>query len=251
MKFLKRPVLALGLVLAGWLLQGGTAAAYTCWSPHCYGIVRWQEQPEYFGAYTDITLGRITCSGCDGFVTNEVWLVQRPSAECPQQCWVEAGYTTDGGHNGPYFFWDEVPPGGQYVQHNLGPADPVGSVDHFMIVKDGRVSPATFLVFIYNDTFSTLYGGLSATRTATAMVADHIDMGQELFGSRGITTSATAFTRNIRAVVPLGPEYVFWYWPQTTPGFVMQDMPPFAWWDTLPPVPFGSPEGGRFMTWTP
>jgi hypothetical protein len=37
----------------------------------------------------------------------------------------------------------------------------VGVTDHFMIIKDGRVSLQGFLVFIYNDSLSTLYNGTS------------------------------------------------------------------------------------------
>jgi len=55
----RQPVLTLGLVLAAWLgLCGTSAAQYSCGtlsSGHCYGVTLWQERPEYFGAYTDIS----------------------------------------------------------------------------------------------------------------------------------------------------------------------------------------------------
>jgi hypothetical protein len=251
----RRPVLTLGLGLAAWLALGGTSSAqYSCGTPsagHCYGVASWTERPEYFGAYTDIQQAPMSCAGCDGFVDNEIWLIDGTSPECQANrfgvCWVEAGYIALQGRNTPVFFWADMPPGGQFRLHLLGPTDPVGTVDHFMIVKDGRVSPAPFLVFIYNDSLSTLYGGASTTVTSIPMKAERIDLGQELAGTTGAFADVTHFTRNIWAVTPLGPEYVFWYWPQTTMGFVREDRPPFGAWTIDPSLP-PPPEGGQFTT---
>src|SRR3954466_12489914 len=92
--------------------------------------------------------------------------------------------------------------------HLLGNTDPVGVTDHFTIVKDGRVTPNNFLVFIYNDSLSTLYNGVSVVPSGNPM-SGGIDMGQELAGARDASATRANFTRNIWAVQALGPEYVF------------------------------------------
>lgn len=73
-------------------------------------------------------------------------------------------------------------------------------------------------------------------------------MGQELAGTTGATAPLTTFTPNIWAVVPLGPEYVFWYEPQRTRGFERQDTPPWERWIWRPGLP-GGPVGGEMVTW--
>jgi hypothetical protein len=255
MTSLRKTVMGAGLAAGAFMALAGTSSAqYSCGDPssgHCYGTTTWTEQPEYFGAYTDIRVAPMATSDRAGFVDNEMWLVDENSPECRGNrfgmCWVEAGYFALPEFNGPQFFWAQVAPGGQFDLHILGPSDPVGTVDHFMIVKDGRVSPATFLVFIYTDDLRTLYAGVSVTRTGNAMSANRVDIGQELAGRGGSFAAPTNFTRNIWAVVPLGPEYVFWYAPQTTRGFVFESRPPFADWTIDPGLP-PPPEGGQFTT---
>jgi hypothetical protein len=251
-----RVCLSLGLLIM--LVFSGTSSAqtYTCGTPseaHCYGTTNWQVEPEYFGAYTDITQSTLTCpSGCGGFVDDEMWMVDNRSSGCVanpfSMCWVEAGYIALDGGNSPVFFWADARPINQstFNLHLLGRQDPVGTTDHFMIIKDGRVSPQTFLVFIYNDTLSTLYNGVSAIPTGNPMQANRVDIGQELAGTRDASADRAEFTRNIWAVQALGPEYVFWYRAQTTRGGLRNDRPPFADWTSDPASP--PPEGGRFVT---
>jgi hypothetical protein len=127
-----------------------------------------------------------------------------------------------------------------------------------MIVKDGRTSPNNYLVFIYNDSQSTLYNGVSSVvnaggcgNTPPQMVAKTIIIGQELAGSPPPQNSASAslahFTRNIWAVQALDSGYTFWYNAQTAAGAVRSDNPPFAAWAQNPGSP-GAPEGGDFTT---
>lgn len=257
---------AMGFCFGLWLLvmQGflwsGSAHAYSCDDPvrgPCLGINIWQEQPEYFGAYSDIRQGRLRCPAgtCDGAVANRVRLMDTVSPLCVTNrfgaCWVEAGYvaTPETGPNGPVFFWAEVRPTQQvpYAIHLAGPADPVGVVDHFMIIKDGRVFPETFLVFMYNSSLSTLYGGVSVAPTGVPMKANSIDIGQSLEGTTGASAPRVDFNRNIWAVRLLGPEYVFWYRPQVRRGLLREDRPPFVAW-TIDPAAPRAPEGGRFTT---
>src|SRR3954454_2872326 len=125
--------------------------------------------------------------------------------------------------------------------HLLGNTDPVGVTDHFMIVKDGRVTPNNFLVFIYNDSLSTLYHGVSVVPSGNPMVGNRIDIGQELAGAKDASATRANFTRNIWAVQALGPEYVFWYRRQTTKGGVSSAAPPTGSWTAAPSSP--TPEG--------
>jgi len=248
----RTPALGLGVALFWLALSGTSSAEYVCGTAsaghHCYAITDWSEHPEYFGAYSDIPQLGLSCAGCDGFVDNEIWMIDDFTPECVRnpfrQCWVEAGYLADHGQNLPYLFWADFAPGGQF--RLAFPAYAAISLNHFMIVKDGRTSPASFLLFIYNTSHSTLFSAVSLTSSGTPMKANRIVMGQELAGTMGAAAPATPFTRNIWAVVPLGPEYVFWYQPQRTPGFERQDVPPWERW-TRPPATPGT-EGGEFTT---
>jgi hypothetical protein len=241
------------------LAFGGTASAqtYSCGNPsegHCYGVASWSQPTEYFGAYTDISQNRLSCpGGCGGFVDDELWLIDNRSGGCTanrfRMCWVEAGYIALDGGNNPVFFWADARPINQstFNLHLLGPSDPVGVTDHFMIIKDGRVSPQTFMVFIYTDSLSTLYNGVSVVPTGNPMSGNIIDIGSELGGTRNASAAPVNFTRNIWAVQALGPEYVFWYVPQATRGGVTSGNPPFADWSIDPASP-PPPEGGQFTT---
>jgi hypothetical protein len=131
-----------------------------------------------------------------------------------------------------------------------------------MIVKDGRVSPNTYLVFIYNDSQSTLYNGTSSVQgtggcgsSLPQMVAKRIDIGQELAGSptdpkKDASAGLAHFTRNIWAVQALDAGYVFWYNAQTVANTPNSANPPTAAWAQNPGSP-GAPEGGDFTTRTP
>ena len=252
---------ALGVVAASVLLlllvwATPVISAYSCGNPsssHCYGTASWSQTAEYFGAYTDAAQVSMSCpTGCGGFVDDEVWLIDTTSSGCTgnsfKMCWVEAGSIAIDGSN-PVFFWADARPTNTstFNLHLLGATDAVGTLDHYMIVKDGRASPQTFLVFIYTDSFSTLYNGVSALQSGPPMSGHRIDIGQELAGTTGAAAGRANFVRNIWAVQALGPEYVFWYNRQTTQGSVSNAKPPTASWTTNPSNP-PPPEGGQFTT---
>jgi len=239
--------------VGGYSAEGPTYACGTPSSGHCYGTASWSQRGEYFGAYSDVAQVPLSCpSGCGGFVDDEVWLIDNSSRGCTGNafgtCWVEAGSIAIDGSN-PVFFWADARPTttSTFNLHLLGGTDPVGTVDHYMIVKDGRTSPQTFLVFIYNDLLSTLYNGVSALQSGPPMSARRIDIGQELAGTNNASAGAANFVRNIWAVQALGPEYVFWYNRQTTRGTVTSANPPAASW-TIDPSTTPPPEGGQFTT---
>src|SRR5262245_25133998 len=143
-------ILSVALLL---LFPSTQAGAYSCGDPssgHCYGVNAWTQSTEYFGAYVDIVQADMSCpSGCGGFVDNEIWLIDDSSSNCTSNafgmCWVEAGTIASEGSN-PTYFWADARPGtGNTLNvHYLGAPDQAGTVDHFMIVKDGRVTPNTY-----------------------------------------------------------------------------------------------------------
>lgn len=247
-----RGILACALLL---MILSGSAMAqtYSCGTPtsgHCYGVAGWQEQPEYFGAYSDIMQVTMGCpSGCGGFVDNEIWLIDTKTGGCTSNgfgmCWVEAGYFFEDGSGHAQFFWADARPmtSNTFNLHILGSTDPVGTTNHFMIVKDGRGAAGVFQVWVYSDGLSTLYQG---TSTNNAMRADRIDVGQELAGTSGAFAGRASIARNIWAVRALGPDFVFQYSPQTNTGGVTSGNPPFASWAVDPASP--GPEGGLLTT---
>jgi hypothetical protein len=248
---LPRFCLLLGLAAASFAGAGPARAdEYSCGSitsGHCYGVTTWEEQPQYFGAYTDIAHAPLSCVGCDGFVTNELWVVDNASPACTasprRKCWVEAGYFNwNGLGQDTHFFWADSSPSGQLRVTFLDRAGP-WTLNHFMIVQDARaICPGPFRVWIYNTSLSTLFSAESSSFTANRVI-----MGQELTGTQGLSAETATFERNIWAVQPLGPEYVFWYEPQRTEGWVRFDAPPWARWSASPDDPL-APEGGTFAT---
>jgi len=240
--------------LVGFLCLSTSAYPYSCGNPssgHCYGTASWQEKTEYFGAYADLTQVAMGCpAGCGGFVDDEIWLIDTKSSGCGSNgfgvCWVEAGYIFTDGSSSAQFFWADGRPltSSAFNLHILGPTDPAGTTDHYMIIKDGRGGSGIFQVWVYNDGLSTLYQG---TSTSNTMSGNRIDIGQELAGTTGASAGTANFTRNIWAVQALGPEYVFWYNRQTDKGGVGSANPPVASWAIDPAAP-PPPEGGEFTT---
>jgi hypothetical protein len=229
------------------------AQNYSCGNPqsgHCYGTASWQEQPQYYGAYTDLLQIAMNCpSGCGGFIDNEIWLIDNQTAACVSnpygRCWVEAGFIASDGDGNPYYFWADSRPmnSATFNIHILNQADS-GDFDHFMIIKDARGAQGIFQVWIYNDSHSTLYNG---TSTSNTMSGNIIIIGSELAGTNGASSAIAQFQRNIWAVKPLGPEFVFWYNRQTDEGSLRNDSPHKSSWLIDPSLP-PPPEGGIFTT---
>lgn len=250
-----RALLALAAIalLLVWPQRLAQAGNYSCGNPqsgHCYGYVDWQEQPEYYGVYMDLLQLTMNCpSGCGGFLNNEMWLADYNTRACASNgfgsCWVEAGFHASDGGGNPIYFWADARPltSSTYNNHFLNQAD-VADFDHFMIIKDSRNgAQGVFQVWIYNDLLSVLFQG---TSTNNNMSPNAINMGSELAGSSG-ASGMGQFQRNIFAVKPLGPEYVFWYNRQTDEGSVSSSAPPNASWLINPSSP-PPPEGGLFFT---
>jgi hypothetical protein len=229
------------------------AHAYPCGNPqsgHCYGQTAWQEQPQYFGAYTDLLQISMNCpSNCGGFLNNEMWLVDYATPACVnnpfQACWVEAGFHAFAGEGNPYYFWADSRPmnSNTYNNHFLDQAD-LADFEHLMIIQDARGSAGVYQVWIYNDSGSTFYNGQSTSNT---MSANAIHIGMELAGTTGGSAGQAQFLKNIWAVKPLGSDFTFWYNIQTDNGSVRSDGPPTGAWLINPPAP-NPPGGGLFTT---
>jgi hypothetical protein len=241
------------MAVAAWVSLCGTGSAqYMCGSwdgPSCSLWRNWREQPEYFGGYAEVQMPALSCAGCDGDLVT--WLrLSDFSSGYPGLSYVRIGYWVGRASARASYFVQEWPPGGQWRMAFLGPVDQPGTVTRFMIVKDERTIPASFLTFIYTASLSTLWASVSRSAGgAPPMHADWFDFGAELTGTRGISTGTAYARRHIWAVAPLGPEYVFWYWPQTTEGdgAVFDAIPPFSGgWDVSPGSPPPAPEGGVF-----
>ena len=231
------------------------AGSYSCGigtsgSGHCYGQWGWQEQPQYFGAYTDVLQAGMKCpSGCGGFLTNEMWLADVKTPACVsnpyQACLVEAGFQADDGRGNPYYFWSDSRPmnSNTFNTHFYSQAD-VADFAHFMIIQDSRGGPGVYQVCIYNDSHSVLFIGTSTSNTMSANV---IQIGSELAGSNGASGSAW-FMRQIWAVQPLGKDFTFWYRSQVDILYGLQevDAPQSIRWLINPAHP--PPEGGIFQT---
>jgi hypothetical protein len=218
---------------------------------HCYGVASWAEQPQYFGSYVDLLQVGMTCApGCGGFLDNEMWLIDNQTPACIDnefgQCWVEAGFEAQDGGGNPIYFWADYRPlrSGGFHHHFFGQADS-SDLEHFMIIKDSRNGvQGVFQVWVYNDSLSVLFQGTSTNNSMTASI---IMIGSELAGTNGASATLAQFTRNIWAVKPLGPEYVFWYNRQTDEGSLMNQNPPTASWVVNPNRP-PPPEGGQLVT---
>jgi hypothetical protein len=249
--------IGIALLLAATLVAVDAAKApgysgYKCGS-HCYGINTWTSSAQYFGARTDISIARLSCdaSTCapGGLISDEMWLVDQTSSSCTQgqdgACWVEIGYIDDYAASktlSQTFFWaDERPnqPFGFELFQDV-PDNAFGTTDHFVIINDQHITPAGFLVWLYNDS-GTLFQG---TSNDNAMMGTQIEIGQELYGTQGASAQTATFSNNMFATQPLGSDNMFVYTAQTARGSVTADNPINVQW-VIDPATLA---GGQFST---
>jgi hypothetical protein len=213
---------------------------YSCNSPdhHCYGIIT-RDDPSV--TFTEVVLDTPQMVGGDGFVTNELWLVQKFNPGChintSDACWVEVGVTSGAGSTVPtpstetHYFWADNRPGGGFFGHDLGLV-PQADFDHQLRISIGAIDASTFLVILQRVSDGTFAG--SGHSTSNTMTPDRVDFGLELYGTQGAATPDVHFT-NI----------------QDQSGYLHSDIAPFvdspvrASWQILPSQ---SPNGGRFHT---
>src|SRR5262249_35934183 len=127
---MRHPTLTtVGALLGAFLgLCGTSVAQYDC-LPGTFDIPKiacvddtlWNEQPEYFGAYSDIRIPTMACAGCDGTLTNGIEMSQYGYYQ------VTAGYALEAAHPTGYYYISELPPGGQQRFTFLGPVQQPGA----------------------------------------------------------------------------------------------------------------------------
>jgi hypothetical protein len=230
------------------LLNPMIARAYSCGtgsgSGHCYGINFWSMSPGIRGAGTDILVVHLNCSSCwsiseTGFVDNEIWLNDYNNSGCSGNvCWVEAGYWTVSGafSTTVNYFWADNRPGGGLNVHTLAqvPSADYSDYAEFYIWQNFGWSNKWEVDI---DSPNYYYSNYS---TSNSMVADDINIGQELAGTSGASAPTAYFTDNWYYDSNLNFDY------QSYEGAVTSNNPPHAAWDTNPAY---SLTGGVFKTW--
>ncbi len=185
----------------------------------------------------------------DGFVTDEMWLVQANASACNlsgygSQCWVEAGYSTypDGPSSTDYYYWaDYRPPNQGYREFDLH-AVPSADLDGYTNLQIYTAGGNSWYVNLYTPTLS--YPEVSYDNS---MAPNDIQIGQELSG-QGNTNGAHApyayFWKN---------EWVdttqnHWHWQTSASGSgISEGYPPYAEWLVWPQ---NSSTGGDFEACT-
>src|SRR5262249_27411957 len=105
--------------------------SYTCTATHCYAVAEWSAQALQTcclaGAEAEIAYADLF--GGNGFVDNELWLVQHNNSQCVDLvnniidlCWVEVGMISFPAlFSGTHYFWADMRPGSVFAFHDLGP----------------------------------------------------------------------------------------------------------------------------------
>jgi hypothetical protein len=176
---------------------------------HCYAERYW---PGHTGGANTLLspLGAISCSGCSGFITDEMWFVDPNSSQCVattyKQCWVEAGFSTyvAGDPNSCNSsiasicgFWaDNRPNGGSYHEHPLYYFGPDGTnlvpYDFYVTIANNGGNSSSGSTWnidtnIYKN--STWIAGPSGQSTNNTMNVNKITIGSELADSRASATT--------------------------------------------------------------
>jgi hypothetical protein len=240
-------LLAFTLFAGSFLLNSQPAQAaamlsYSCGSSsgsgHCYGWNTWVGAVD--GSATQITVRGIT--GGNGFIDNEMWLVQWPKNGLPRSTWVEAGYISDSGfENGAeVWFWaDSRPQDNGYVNLHYGIPLRSGDYGHNVAITLKRKDSCSFTASVVG-----VLTGEQGTSTNNCISPDHIQIGQELAGSNGANAPKALYSQNEYEAA--GRNY-FSY--QFQDGSGSGKNPPWAGWDQNH-RPSNSGGGGTWYTCT-
>lgn len=248
----RRVMLAVALALSllvgslGFQTQTSHAAGmmplYSCVSPHCYGTVEWSGGIE--GSSTNMVMGSLGCGWCDGFVNNEMWLIDSYEPTCTDpdggsshQCWIETLYTTygwvDHHKSSPCasppvncYVWADNRPGGGYHEHPLGV---VNSKDYggglYLEISETRYGSSSWKVDL-----STPSGiNYNEASTGNQMYPDDIEIGQELYGTYWASSGQSDYYYNRWKSTGNGS----WNY-QCPSGSVTSNNPPYGFWNYAP-----------------
>src|ERR1035438_5345135 len=228
-------------------------STYNCWGPHCYGTAAWDGQsPSVISLEATVKL--VPLNGGDGFVDDEVWVIDRNDTNCTNVtqnifnlCWIELGAVAGPAwfpnDSATHLFWAEnrpTSPGNPsaFFFHTL--ANPssgeLSSHVDYAITRDARPVSGNGWI-IAATTSSNQY---VATTTNSMAPPASIEIGQELYGSSGASAPKADF-----AATAVGTDAGVWDNNEvTTDGNVTSDNPPNGSWQ-LSPAKGG---GGIFIT---
>ena len=170
------------------------ATSYSCSPNHCYGRDLWSGA--ITGGSTTVLVNSMGQG--DGFVDNEMWLIQQSSSgDCAQflnLCWTEGGYAAGGSNNGTtlYFFFADVRPCscGGYHEHDSTELQG-GDFGSYAGIGIYQTSSSTWQVNVFGAV--TSYSG---TSTGQTMSPTMIVIGQELSGTSGALAPTANFLNN-------------------------------------------------------
>ncbi len=236
----------------------GCNTTYKCPNgAHCYGEVKFPTAGVQ-GMITTVDVDHMTDTG-DGFVDNEMWIVDRGNAACGGTCWVETGYVADNnaiiGDGGSasgidlHFFWADSRPNSTFIYHDFGlvPDNYFGHKVNFLILKK---STNTWTVNIQPVSIAGA-ATLAGTSTNNAMTPQSAEMGQELAGTKGASANPVNYTgTGIKGSRPTGITVtgvpIFQVVTVSTDGNVTNANPPTGAWIIAPSA--ANANGGKFQT---
>jgi hypothetical protein len=220
---------------------------YNCSSPHCYGRVDW-ENLKPAAVSLEATVKLMPMNGGDGFVDDEIWMVDSGNANCGNygMCWLELGalagpawFSDDATH----LFWAENRPaaGGNSAGFFFHPlATPSGNelnshVD-YVITRDAR--PVSGDGWIIAATTSA--NQYVATTNNALNSPTRVQIGQELYGTSGASAPIVDFD-----ATAVGTSTTVWDNVEvSTDGGIESDSPPIGYWQLSP----SAGAGGIFIT---
>lgn len=220
----------------------------------CYGVVQLpaaQSGSSFKGFATKLTAVQLN-GGDDGWINNELWVVQSSSACAQSSCWIEVGLTADPfglDSRAVHVFWAANSPNG-WVFHDLG-ALKIQELNQkvFLMIRPHYLVANAFDVDVETCADGSSNGcdqrWLISTSTKNSMVGNQVFMGMELFGDSGASAPEASFTETVflDPSAPFGGTYL------TSAGSVISSpnlYPPIqAGWTT---TPASSNFGGSFFT---
>jgi hypothetical protein len=229
---------------------------YKCSDNHCYGLTvlpaAQNGEPGFRGFVT--TVNAVALNSGDGEINDEIWVVDKNSAGCGGQCWIEVGLSAGANTGGcslpsneTHVFWADNRPNQGFFCHDQGALQaqefnqPV-----FLAIAVRPTDPNSFDVEALTCTSTTGNGtcqrrAIIGTSTNNTMAATAIEMGMELAGTNGASAPATNFTGSLTP----NPNVSFGWTFLKLDGNILQNAPVKGAWTTTPST---SNSGGSFQT---
>lgn len=245
-RYLRRAIGLLCLVVAALPLTS-CSNNYNCSNPHCYGVVSWDNQSPPV-VLLEATVKLMPMHGGDGFVDDEMWVVDRNDKNCSNysMCWIELGALAGPAwfnDKATHLFWAENRPtsggdGAGFFFHPL--ANPVGNelnshVD-YLITRDARPVNGNGWIVAATTSANQYIASMNNAMTPPKTV----EIGQELYGTSGASAPIVDFD-----ATAIGTSTTVWDNAEVTnDGTVSSDSPPIGYWQLSP----SAGAGGIFIT---